>query len=274
MNRSGAFLPLSVETIFRSRATITSHAAKEEMLASTLEWQMDPKFENLMNALWDRRINRVTKVIAFGLGSITARTRRREHQKEHALAMSIARSIRSRNPNNPIPIYVQDPDYNDVDKEVLAYFDFQVVEGHGAAGFAMVDPNTFVLAHNANFPVREIIADIVRPAAMYWKPTIPQAQHDENRAFAVHARDVDSVRTRQMMANYNHVPIQGSSLSRYPFYDFYDRCRGPWLRGEVFSNSTLYIRKSLPPPAKTPARRRRRAHSNLVGPGRRRRRNI
>ncbi|KAI1446646.1 hypothetical protein F5Y02DRAFT_416934 [Annulohypoxylon stygium] len=244
-----AFLPLSVEVVFKVPPMITEEVAKLEMLISTLAWQVEPRYEFLIQALERSRLHEVDKIVAFGLGSLTGRPSRTTNQREHALAMTVARVIRRMYPGKEVPVWVQDPDYNEVDKVVLNFFGFRVVEGHGALGFTKIDTHTFVLNHNASFPMREIVADLDRPAAVFWKPEIPQDQHDANPQLARTMRDVDSVRTRRMMQEYDHEPIPGSSLNFHQYYDYSQRLRGQWRGGEIFGNSALYIRK---PPSNRP----------------------
>ncbi|KAI1452802.1 hypothetical protein F4805DRAFT_446146 [Annulohypoxylon moriforme] len=157
--------------------------------------------------------------------------------------MTVAEVLRKKNPSTPIDIYVQDPDYSPICKEVLTKFGFQVIDCHGALGFTMIDESTVVLNHNAPIPIREIVADIARPAAMYWKPEIPQEEHDAEPELSGRLRDMDSVRTRRMMTQYNRLVIPGASLSQHPYYDYDSRVRMYDFQTEPFGNSVLYVRK-------------------------------
>ncbi|GAP83679.1 hypothetical protein SAMD00023353_0500710 [Rosellinia necatrix] len=69
-----------------------------------------------------------------------------------------------------IPVLAQEPAYTDVCRGVLADFGIDVVGGFGAKGFALVDDASVVLAHHPSFPLREIIADLARPALISMRP--------------------------------------------------------------------------------------------------------
>ncbi|KAI3340221.1 hypothetical protein F4824DRAFT_415123 [Ustulina deusta] len=149
----------------------------------------------------------VNKVIAFGLGRIGfLRPGPPQTFYEHAAARVIARAVGEVSSSPNVAVAVQDPLYTDVCKKVLAEFEFDVVEGFGAKGFALVDENTVVLAHHPNFPFRQIIADLARPALICMRAQEPTAAA-EPRAAAPELlllpdmrADVDSARSRRMLA--------------------------------------------------------------------------
>ncbi|KAF3070391.1 hypothetical protein GL218_00312 [Daldinia childiae] len=65
---------------------------------------------------------------------------------------------------NRVRILTQDPDYVDETKKVLRKVGFEVVGQFGAGGFAELDDETVVFTGIANAPIKQIIADIARPA--------------------------------------------------------------------------------------------------------------
>ncbi|RYP49934.1 hypothetical protein DL768_004470 [Monosporascus sp. mg162] len=86
--------------------------------------------------------------------------------KEHAVALTVAKAIEEMG-GESVAVCSQEPQYTSVFKKVLKEeFGIQVIEGFGARGFTLVDGRTFVLAHNSSICVREIIADLARPAGM------------------------------------------------------------------------------------------------------------
>jgi len=65
-----------------------------------------------------------------------------------------------------IGCYAQDPDYTDIDREVLEQSGITILDD--PQGFLEVDDSTAVLSFGANIPLRQVIADIARPAMMVW----------------------------------------------------------------------------------------------------------
>jgi hypothetical protein len=114
----------------------------------------------------------ITKVVCFGLGKLKDdETGKfcRKNMMQHAAALSMAKWLGIR-AGNPIQIFAQDPAYRDDDMSVLSQQGITVVGNYGAAGFAEIDLKSFVLAINPQFRVREIIADMPRPAGMICRP--------------------------------------------------------------------------------------------------------
>ena len=67
---------------------------------------------------------------------------------------------------NDIKCYAQDPIYMAEDKAVLAEAGFTVV--NDPRGFLHVDNASVVISVSPDIPVRQIIADIARPAILIW----------------------------------------------------------------------------------------------------------
>lgn len=70
-----------------------------------------------------------------------------------------------------IQCYAQDPVYTPVDEQVLREAGFTVVDDPRA--FLEVDEASVVIAISADIPVRQIIADIARPAIMILDKFVP-----------------------------------------------------------------------------------------------------
>jgi hypothetical protein len=65
-----------------------------------------------------------------------------------------------------IKCYAQDPAYYATCEAVLGERGIEVLQDE--AGFLLVDANSIVLSFAPNIPVRQIIADLTRPAMMIW----------------------------------------------------------------------------------------------------------
>ncbi|KAI1426307.1 hypothetical protein F5Y12DRAFT_784031 [Xylaria sp. FL1777] len=161
----------------------------------------------------------VNKVIAFGLGRIGFLIPGSSQSfYEHAAARVIANAVGEVSPSTSIALVVQDPLYTDVCKSVLGEFDFDVIEGFGAKGFALIDEHTVVLAHHPSFPLREIIADLGRPALICMKAQESMAEWVVVPALPDLRADVDSVRSRRMLQEYQSVALKVSGKQR-AFWD-------------------------------------------------------
>ncbi|KAJ5637434.1 hypothetical protein N7490_007313 [Penicillium lividum] len=66
--------------------------------------------------------------------------------------------------NETILLQAQDPDHTSVAEEILTKKSFKVVGHHGAGGFAEIDEQSIVISAFAAAPVKQIIADLARPA--------------------------------------------------------------------------------------------------------------
>ncbi len=69
-----------------------------------------------------------------------------------------------------IQCYAQDPIYTPVDEQVLSEAGFVVVDDPRA--FLEVDEASVIIAMNPDIPLRQIIADLARPAIMIWNKVI------------------------------------------------------------------------------------------------------
>ncbi|KAI0010486.1 hypothetical protein F4779DRAFT_639268 [Xylariaceae sp. FL0662B] len=209
-----------------NRSEVDTRVAFEQTVAA---WEASPECATHVAALTASTHlaqHTVRRVVAFGLGTLSFDDGRgvyRSYMREHAAALTVARTLAqiNRHRGHEVVLMVQDPAYTSVCKSVLARWGIQVVLGFGARGFALVDDETVVIAHHPNFPVREIVADIARPAAMCWKPETAWDRLPAYRRMA--AADVDSESTKRMMLEYAPIAFGG--------------------RRRVFEDSQWYVRK-------------------------------
>lgn len=153
-----------------TEAVISAWDAYIEMLAHGETWRQLE--ETLSKAALPRRID---KIIGFGLGEMSSITGpcglpeegRGRTCMQHALVLSLARLLETRT-GVKVECLVQDPGYTSRCKEALAAKGIKVAEPE--TGFLLVDDATLVFSVSPNVPVRQIIADLARPAAMIWHP--------------------------------------------------------------------------------------------------------
>jgi hypothetical protein len=128
-----------------------------------------------------RDTTKVTKIICFGLGDMCRKPpdwlRRQNESKEeelnisavdrsmiqHSIALTLADAFRNHD-RNEIQLLAQDPDYTVEATEFLKRNGFKIVGQFGAGGFAEIDEESVVFSPFVSAPVKQIIADIARPA--------------------------------------------------------------------------------------------------------------
>ncbi|KAL1957077.1 hypothetical protein VTO42DRAFT_6335 [Malbranchea cinnamomea] len=123
-----------------------------------------------------------------------------------------------------IKCYVQDPAYNDVDKTVLTGAGFTILQDPEA--FLEIDDSTVLFSCAPNVPVRQIVAELARPAIMVWDRV--KEDTEEDKICGVRATDPDSPRLRRMIRE---------------FYDEFEFPRDP----ENFVDLAVYVRKPTVP---------------------------
>ncbi|KAI1195287.1 hypothetical protein F5X97DRAFT_308606 [Nemania serpens] len=150
----------------------------------------------------------VNKIIAFGLGRIGfVRPGPPQTYYEYAAARVVARAVQVVS-SSPTVLLAQDPMYTSVCKKILDEFGIDVIEGYGAKGFSLLDDDTLVLAHHPSFPLREIIADLARPAMICMKPALAlSSSSSSHRPYPDVRADVDSQRSRKMLEEYRRVTL-------------------------------------------------------------------
>jgi hypothetical protein len=118
------------------------------------------------------RLPHVDKIVAFACHRLSTPERAERVAAEHAIVLSI-RDFFTQRLNaavtataTAVPCYSQDPVYEDVDREVLAELGVTVLE-HPRA-FLEVDESSVVFAQAPDIAVRQVVADLARPAVMVW----------------------------------------------------------------------------------------------------------
>jgi hypothetical protein len=118
------------------------------------------------------RLPHVDKIVAFACHRLSTPERAERVAAEHALVLSIRDFFIQRlnaaatATATAVPCYSQDPVYEDVDREVLAELGVTVLE-HPRA-FLEVDESSVVFAQAPDIAVRQVVADLARPAVMVW----------------------------------------------------------------------------------------------------------
>ncbi|KAK3986382.1 hypothetical protein QBC44DRAFT_311374 [Cladorrhinum sp. PSN332] len=124
------------------------------------------------------RLPTVKKVVAFACGSISRRDRHGAVAlRQHALILFV-RDYFAERQKSEVQCFSQEPGYWGADFEMLqdAAVGIKVLEDPW--GFIEVDDETVVLSFAPNVPVRQIVADLARPALMFWNRGWHAAAHD------------------------------------------------------------------------------------------------
>jgi hypothetical protein len=101
---------------------------------------------------------------------------------QHALILTL-RDVLSEKKGNlgGIACYAQDPGYSDTDKSILEKYGIKILSD--PEGFLEVDDATVVLSFSPNVPVRQVVADLARPAVMIWnRIMVEEAENEEEGA--------------------------------------------------------------------------------------------
>ncbi|KAI0838376.1 hypothetical protein F5Y06DRAFT_267967 [Hypoxylon sp. FL0890] len=172
----------------------------------------------------------INKIVCFDLGSITSKPADnyphiRKAMYRHAAAMTIAECLHKRF-GLTIKLFCQDTTYTNACVGVLYKKGFSVIGPHGAAGFAEIDDKTLVFAPNPSFCIKEIVADIAEPAAMFWNTVLsPEQSERVNKStrplefddklssyYFHHEADPDTPRVRNLTKNYVRHPFPMTNL--------------------------------------------------------------
>jgi hypothetical protein len=110
----------------------------------------------------------VTKIVGLALGAISYHydTRPRCYI-QHALLLTLREWLAEREKTEDVVCYTQDPGYRSVDKEVLKEHGIEVIDDPRA--WLEIDDESVVYSVSPNVPVKEIVADIARPAIVIWE---------------------------------------------------------------------------------------------------------
>lgn len=105
----------------------------------------------------------IEKIVAVALGSLSKDNCHRS-AFQHAFVLALHEWLHTR--QKSVRCYAQDPVYNAVDKVVLGAHGIEIIEDPHA--WLEVDEQSIVLSCAPNVPVKEIVADIARPAVVVW----------------------------------------------------------------------------------------------------------
>ncbi|CAG8381107.1 unnamed protein product [Penicillium salamii] len=185
----------------------------QDFQSKILAWEESETCKNFKSTLSSFASgHNINKIVGLACGSL-ALPNNDSAASQTALLVTVRNWLKERDPSKNVSCYIQDPMNTPVDKEVLADVGFEMIDD--PRGWLEVDEQSVILSVAPNVPVKEIIADIARPAIVIWYRV-----KDEKK----NVTDPDSARVRAMMEGYVLHEL------------------GP--DEEKWSNVVIYIRKS------------------------------
>jgi hypothetical protein len=186
------FCPLRVHhwQVLRNKQTknvwefpIASCAAVEQLLKEAIQsWEQSETCQRLKIALQDADLPcEITTVVGFACGDMAfldgSLDRAQRSASQHALLLTLQSVLQEKNKTKKgqILCYTQDPIYNTVDKTVLGNFGIEVIDD--PEGFLQVDDGSVVFSCAPNIPVKQVIADLARPAILIWSPPVVEKEY-------------------------------------------------------------------------------------------------
>ena len=120
-----------------------------------------------------RQLGKVRKIVAFACGSMVmsqeaeGNTAMRDRAlTQHVLLLCLRQLLSELHPGRDVPCFVQDPAYSGSDKQLLTSLGMTVVANPD--GLFEVDDTTLVFSIAAGIPVKQVVTDFARPAAIIW----------------------------------------------------------------------------------------------------------
>ncbi|KAE8141823.1 hypothetical protein BDV38DRAFT_268116 [Aspergillus pseudotamarii] len=153
-------------------AVDSTETIKNSFTACIQTWEASQSYAQLQKMVESREsFPPITKIVALALGSMQPRSMGNwDHRSEfqHALALTLRDLVGKRQggTSGNVQCYAQDPAYTDTDKSILKKYDINILEDPDA--FVEIDDSTIVVTFAPDVPVRQIVADIARPAMMIW----------------------------------------------------------------------------------------------------------
>jgi SRR1 len=110
---------------------------------------------------------KVDQIVAFACGSLVRwRDLVPSTAVQHALALTVSKALTEKQGTGSVSCFAQDPAYNAIDKSILGELGIEVLDDPD--GFIAVDDASIVISIAPDVPVKQIISDLAKPAAIIW----------------------------------------------------------------------------------------------------------
>lgn len=140
--------------------------------AGVKAWEASEDCQQLRALFQTVPLPKVNKIVAFACSTMAmdgVGDGRNRQIYQHALILTMRDIFENRSDaEKPVKVqcFAQDPIYTKIDEDVLGRAGITVLGD--PRGFLEVDEQSVVISFAPNIPVRQIIADIARPAVMIW----------------------------------------------------------------------------------------------------------
>lgn len=141
----------------------------QKFQAHVQDWRKTEVAKKLVQTLTTHTAtHQITKIVGLALGAISYPYDEGPRSYiQHALLLVLREWLAERDGREDVKCYAQDPGYRCVDSEVLKEHGMEVIDDPRA--WLEIDDESIVFSVSPNVPVKEIVADIARPAVIIWE---------------------------------------------------------------------------------------------------------
>ncbi|KAI0423789.1 hypothetical protein F5Y09DRAFT_326395 [Xylaria sp. FL1042] len=181
-----AYLPFKIAYITEYRNSITKapismipllrfEEVQENFQRKRAEWEASKQCDELKSVLRSiaAEIPPIQKIVAFACSTMTwDDVGRHRSAVQHALILTIRDFVAKHESSRDLDIscYAQDPLYTTVDRQVLQEAGITVLDD--PRGFLEIDETTVIFSQAPDIPVRQVTADLTKPAMMIWNKVV------------------------------------------------------------------------------------------------------
>lgn len=145
-----------------------SQLVRESFRTTRESWETSQMIKDLESTLESiPKTLDIDKVLGFSCSSMSIDRNFSRSEFQHALVLTVRDWLKVRNKSGRIPCYAQDPVYTSIDKSILEESSVMVLDD--PQGLLEIDDSSVVFSCSSNIPIKEIVADIARPAILIWE---------------------------------------------------------------------------------------------------------
>lgn len=206
--------------------SLPANKVKDSLDTVMAEWDSSLHIQHLTDIFTTPGAPRITKIVAFALGSIALDSRHpspTESLHQHAMAIHLGRRL-------CCPVFLQDPVYMPLEVTLFSSLGATILPN--PEGLLEMDDDTLVISIYPDVPIRQMVADIARPAAMIWNRVT-----GDKMKMRHNWTDPESGRLVKMMEGYR----------TWPLFEERDKeeakGRGNKWRYHTFGDLKVYVRR-------------------------------
>jgi hypothetical protein len=178
VSNNRAFLPVTVQHFMwaknfpRAPLQVSMAELRKRFEDWEREWETNKEYFDQLRTIVEATVlpSNAAKIVAFGCGTVPVPSlisMTRSTDSVQTALMCMFRDRLSAGQSHDVPCFVQDHGYLNIGMDRHPMEGAKILDD--PRGFLEVDETTIVLAIRPNIPVRQIIADIARPAVMIWR---------------------------------------------------------------------------------------------------------